>query len=320
MKIYLNLMLNSIKLVNTITFKIIKLYLIINDSIVMSFELIPLHQNHIPDLARICHEAFSHLHDRHHIPRDIPDLETGMMIISHVASRPDYTGVVATIDGKVVGSNFLLHSDEVAGVGPITVDPTVQSCGIGRSLMQWAIAESHRRGIRQTRLFQEAINTTSLSLYTSLGFEWRNSAALMQACPAKNDDASIRPLTADDLEIIKTLSMSTYGFSRAGDASQLLAAKFPAFLRERDGRAVGYLISSLFGHSGAETEDDLLALIAHAARHVPPALSVFICPLNIPHLFRRALGEGHRTMKVVSYMSLGEFTSPSGIYLPSIQC
>jgi GNAT superfamily N-acetyltransferase len=286
----------------------------------MTLELIPLNQNHIPDLALICHEAFSHLHDRHRFPRDIPDLDTGMMIISHVASRPDYTGVVATMDGKVVGSNFLLHGDEVAGVGPITVDPNVQSRGIGRALMQWVIDESKRRGIRQTRLFQEAINTTSLSLYTSLGFYWQSSAALMQAHPANTDDPSIRPLTAHDLDSIKTLSQSNYGFSRAGDASQLLAANFPAFLRERDGRAVGYLISSLFGHAGAETEDDLLALIAHSARHVPPALSVFICPLNIPHLFRRALAEGHRTVKVISYMSLGEFTNPSGIYLPSIQC
>jgi len=293
---------------------------IINSFVSMSLELIPLHQEHVPELARICHEAFSALHDRYAIGRDIPDIETGMLIISHVANRPDYTGFVATMDGKLVGSNFLLHGDFVAGIGPLTVDPRYQSRGVGRALMQSVINESERRNISQTRLFQEAINTTSLSLYTSLGFAWRDSAALMQATPASADDPSIRPLTIDDCVSIKSLSQQSYGFSRAGDAAYLLAAQFPGFLRERDGHEVGYLISSLFGHASAETEDDLLALIAHAARYVPPPMAVFICPLSQPHLFRRALAEGHRTLKVLSYMSLGGFTAPTGSHLPSIQC
>lgn len=41
--------------------------------------------------------------------------------------------------GQIIGSNFLLHADEVAGVGPITVDPHLQARGIGRSLMEWAV-------------------------------------------------------------------------------------------------------------------------------------------------------------------------------------
>jgi GNAT superfamily N-acetyltransferase len=286
----------------------------------MSIELIPIHQDLIPELAQICYEAFSDLHDRHAVHGDIPDIDTGMQIISHVTAHPDYTGIVATVDGRSIGSNFLLHSDFVAGIGPITVDPRFQSHGVGRVLMQWAIDEANRRGIRQTRLFQEAINTTSLSLYTSLGFTWRDSAALMQATPANTDDPLIRALTADDSDSIKSLSLDGYGFSRARDAAQLLMAKFPGFLRERDGRVVGYLISTLFGHASAETDDDLLALIAHAARHVPPQMAVFICPLSRTDLFRRALVDRHRTLKVLSYMSLGEFTAPVGAYLPSIQC
>jgi hypothetical protein len=99
-----------------------------------------------------------------------------------------------------------------------------------------------------------------LSLYTNLGFNWRASAALMQAHSATTDDPLIRPLTVNDLASIKSLSQSTYSFSRAGDTAQLLAAQFPGFVREREGRAVGYFICSLFGHGGAETDDDLLAL------------------------------------------------------------
>ncbi|MCP9793603.1 GNAT family N-acetyltransferase [Vulcanococcus limneticus Candia 3F8] len=286
----------------------------------MALELIPLQPEHVPELARICHDAFASLHDRHGVPRDIADVDTAEMILSHVAGRPDYTGVVAVLDGRPVGSNFLLHADPIAGVGPITVDPALQSRGVGRELMRWVLGEAERRGIRATRLFQEAINTTSLALYSRLGFAWRGTAAAMQPTAAPADDPAIRPLSAADLVEVRRLSAAAYGFSRAGDAAGLLAGGIPGFGRERDGRLVGYRIVSLFGHAAAETEDDLLALIAHSARHVPAPMAVFLCPLHHTDLFRRALEAGHRTLKQLSYMSYGEYAEPPGVYLPSIQC
>jgi hypothetical protein len=142
----------------------------------------------------------------------------------------------------------------------------------------------------------------------------------MQPAAAEADDPSIRTLTTADLEGVRALSEAAYGFGRAGDAERLLAGGIPGFVRERDGRMVGYRIVSLFGHAAAETEDDLLALIAHSARHVPAPVAVFLCPLHRPDLFRRALEAGHRTLKQLSYMSYGEYAEPQGIYLPSIQC
>ncbi|PSN15264.1 GNAT family N-acetyltransferase [filamentous cyanobacterium CCP5] len=285
-----------------------------------TLELVPLQPDHIPAISRICYAAFSGLQSRHRIHVDIPDVETAGMIISHVANRPDYTGVVAILDGQVVGSNFLLHADEVAGVGPITVDPTVQSQGIGRSLMAWATQEVQRRGIRQVRLFQEAVNAISLSLYTSVGFAWRDSAALMQAVPAAADSPLVRPLGQADLPAVAALSRQAYGFSRASDAAQLLAADFPGFILERQGVPAGYWIASLFGHGCAETDEDLLTLVGHGTRHLPPPFAVFICPLSRAEGFRRCLQAGHRTLKMLSYMSYGDFVAPSGLYLPSIQC
>ena len=286
----------------------------------MALELVPATVEEIPVLSRICHEAFSALHDRFGIERDIPDATVGEMIISQVVKRPDYTGVMALLDGKIVGSNFLVQADEVAGVGPITVDPAVQSKGIGRALMQWAIDEARRRGIRQTRLFQEALNTTSLSLYTSLGFAWRDSAAMMQALPAGQEDPTIRPLTADDLPAIAALSQAAYGFSRVQDAAQLIEWQVPGFVRLRDGRPVAYFFATLFGHAGAETDEDLLALASAAARCLPPPLARYICPMGRPGLYRKALASGHRTCKLLSYMSLGEYVAPTGPHFPSIQC
>ena len=286
----------------------------------MALELVPLQPRHVPELARICHDAFGSLQDRHAVHRDIPDIATAEMILTHVAERPDDTGVVALLDGRPVGSNFLLHADPVAGVGPITVDPAVQSMGIGRELMRWVLEETERRGIRATRLFQEAINSTFLSLYTRLGFVWRGTAAAMQPAPADADDPSVRPMAPADLEGVHALSEASCGFSRAGDAERLLAGGIPGFVRERQGRMVGYRIVSLFGHAAAESEDDLLSLIAQSARQVPAHLAIFLCPLHRGELFRRALESGHRTLKQLSYMSYGEYAEPAGTYLPSIQC
>lgn len=129
--------------------------------LIMNPELIPATPDQIPHLGDICHRAFSALHDRFGVERDIPDAEVGSMILSQTVKRPDYTGVMAVLDGRIVGSNFLTFADEVAGAGPITVEPELQSNGIGRALMQWAVDEAKRRKIRETRLFQEALNTTS---------------------------------------------------------------------------------------------------------------------------------------------------------------
>ncbi|WP_193213001.1 GNAT family N-acetyltransferase [Luteolibacter marinus] len=286
----------------------------------MAIELVPATEEAIPRLSDICHRAFSALHDRFGIERDIPTPEVGEMILSQTVKRPDYTGIMAVLHGKVVGSNFLTFVDEVAGVGPITVDPDLQSKGIGRQLMQWAIDESRRRGIRQVRLFQEALNTASLSLYTSLGFEWRDSAALMQAMPAAEDDDAVRPMGPADLPAVAELSRRAYGYSRAGDAGQLLEWQVPGFLMLRDGEPVAYLFATLFGHAAAVSNVELLALVAQAARQLPPPLARFICPLSRPGLHREALAAGHRTVKMLSYMSLGDYVPPAGAQFPSIQC
>ncbi len=286
----------------------------------MPIELIPARPEHLHDLARICHLAFNTLHERHAIHRDIPDEDVGRLIMGAVLNRSDYTGAVAVDRTRIIGSNFLMHADPICGLGPITVDPTAQSKGAGRLLMQWAIDEARRRGRDSVRLFQEAVNTTSLSLYTSVGFSWRYSAALMMPAPADADDPDTRPMTRDDLPAVDRLSTQYHGHTRVNDAAQLLAMNLPAFVRERRGNIVGYQIASLFGHAAAESPDDLLALASHTARHAPPPMSVVIVPLHQPELFLATLARSFRVLKTLNHMALGDFTLPRGPCFPSIQC
>jgi predicted N-acetyltransferase YhbS len=52
----------------------------------------------------------------------------------------------------VVGSNFLLSADEVAGVGPITVEVPLQGEGVGRALMEAVIDRARQERIEMVRL------------------------------------------------------------------------------------------------------------------------------------------------------------------------
>ena len=84
-------------------------------------------------------------------------------------ANPKFYSVVAEIDGRIVGSNFLDERNSIAGVGPITVDPTVQNRAIGRRLMDAVYDRATEKDFAGVRLIQAGFHTRSLSLYAKLG-------------------------------------------------------------------------------------------------------------------------------------------------------
>ncbi len=136
-------------------------------------------------MGRICYEAFKDLHDRHRFPLDIPSAVLARQLLGMMVSRSDFYGVVALLDGQVVGSNFLSLSDPVAGIGPITVEPCHQGKNIGLALMQDVVDHGRSRGIERIRLLQETMNVVSLSLYASMGFDSRAEVAYLQAAACR---------------------------------------------------------------------------------------------------------------------------------------
>ena len=92
----------------------------------------------------------------------------------------------ASSSGRVVGSNFLWEGDAVAGVGPITVDPSVQNRAVGRQLMEAVLERARQQGINAVRLVQAAYHSRSLSLYTKLGFVVREPLAVLQGQPPES--------------------------------------------------------------------------------------------------------------------------------------
>src|SRR5919202_6658464 len=135
----------------------------------MAIRLVPAEPQHVSEIEKLCFEAFKEVHDRGCGTRDFPTVEIARQVLGMLVQRDDFYSVVALDDGRIVGSNFLSLMDPVAGVGPITIDPSCQGEGIGRVLMQDVIDYAQRNNIEQVRRMQESLNAASLSLSASLG-------------------------------------------------------------------------------------------------------------------------------------------------------
>lgn len=280
-------------------------------------QLIQPESRHIPELARICYDAFGELHERHCVLRDFHSLEFAQMVIGLFVSRPEIHSVAAQIGGSLAGSNFLSLLDETSGVGPISVSPAHQGQGVGRALMQAVVDEAERRGIRQVRLVQETANTTSAPLYAKLGFEVRAPLALMTVSPAAESDASVRPGRSDDLPALGDLCRRHYKVSRLNELKFWTSIEMPLFVRERQGRLRGYFLAGKLGHTVAESSADALALFGQAARNVPADQAFVLCPMTHSELYHGALRAGHRVAKVLTLMTRGPYTAPDGAWTAS---
>jgi ribosomal protein S18 acetylase RimI-like enzyme len=84
--------------------------------------------------------------------------------------------LVAVVDGelagyvRVQGASRFRSSDHVLSINGIAVDPGRQGQGIGRALLDAAVAEARRRGARRLTLRVFSPNERARRLYESVGF------------------------------------------------------------------------------------------------------------------------------------------------------
>jgi hypothetical protein len=140
----------------------------------------------------------------------------------------------------------------------------------------------------------------------------------MQSEPAESPDPGVRPVTEADLDVVEELSCRFYKVSRRNEVGSAIGSPFAYDLREREGRVVGYYAQGLLGHGVAETEGDLLVMVEHAARAMPPGAARCFCPLTNGDLFRRFLTSGFRTVKPMNLMARGPYERPEGVWVPSV--
>lgn len=267
--------------------------------------------------GQICYEAFKAIAERHGFPPDFANPETAIGLLASAISRADLFAFVAELNGEVVGSNFLWTDTAVAGVGPITVDTSVQNSGIGRHLMLAVIELAHRQGISAVRLVQAAYHNRSLSLYTKLGFVAREPLSVLQGptLGLRVAGRTARPATNADLESANALSRRIHGHDRASELRHAVM-RGSATVVEHAGRVTAYATEiGFFGHAVGETNEDLKALISGATSFSGPG---FLLPTRNSELLRWCIENGLRVVQPMTLMSMGEYKDPAGAFLPSI--
>ena len=267
--------------------------------------------------GQICFQAFSTLNAAHGFPCDFPHTEACIGLFSMLFAAPGLYCVVAEHNGRVVGSNILDERASICGVGPVTVDPAVQNLRVGRRLMQDALNRAQQKRAAGVRLVQAAFHTRSLSLYASLGFVVREPLACMQGRTSERSlpGCTVRAATPADLNACNALSREVHGFDRGTDLAHAIHAG-TARAVERGGRITGYSSHlAFFGHTTAETNLDLQALIASAESFDGPGILV---PTRNGQVFSWCLANGLRVVQPMNLMSLGLYNEPAGAFLPSV--
>ena len=267
--------------------------------------------------AQICYQAFSTINARHNFPCDFPHADAASGLLSGMFDKPGFYSVVAEVDGRIVGSNVLDERSVIAGVGPITIDPSAQDLGVGRKLMLAVLDRAEAQRAAGVRLVQAAFHNRSLSLYASLGFDVREPLSCLQGQPLKRTipGCAVRPAQATDVEACNNLSRQVHGFERGTELADAIQQN-TALVVERAGRITGYASSvAFFGHTTAETNLDLQALIAAAESF---GGSGFLLPSRNTAILRWCIANGLRGVQPMTLMSTGLYNEPAGAWLASV--
>lgn len=284
----------------------------------MSVIIREINMNDVEVAGKIGYEAFKGIAKQHNFPFDFPSVEAAQGFVRMWASHPQIYGVAAE-NGKFIGSNFLTEYDEIRGVGPITVDTTVQSRGTGRKLMEAVIERG--KNAKGIRLVQSAYNTKSMSLYASLGFEVKEPLALMEG-KLKGEvskDMTVRQMMSEDLAECAELHKKVHGFTRTGELSLCLQG-FKPFVALRERKMVAYASTvSMWhlNHGVAETESDMRNLLIGASAQLEQPVS-FLLPTRQASFHRWALQSGLRMTQPLTLMTMGEYHEPNGTWFPSV--
>lgn len=267
--------------------------------------------------AQICYDAFTAINAQHNFPPDFPAPDVARHVMTMMFTHPGFYCVVAEQNGKVVGSNCLDERTPIAGVGPITVDPTAQNAGAGRQLMLAVMDRAAEKNFAGVRLVQAAFHSRSMSLYAKLGFDIREPLVVMQGSAVGKVPGgySVHAATRHDLESCNELCQRVHGHHRSRELSDAIQ-EGTARVVEHNGRVTAYAtIVGFFGHAVAESNHGLQALIGAASEFAGPG---FLLPTRNTELFRWCLSNGLRVVEPMTLMSVGLYNEPAGAFLPSI--
>ena len=267
--------------------------------------------------GRIFYDAFDAIAARHNLPVEPSSREFTRFMVTNMLASDGFAALIAERAGEVLGSAFVDERSVISGIGPVTVDPSVQDNGIGRALMEAALELERRRGAVGVRLVQTAYHYRSLALYTKLGFTVREPLSVLQGAPPALSipGLGVRPASAEDLAACGELCSRVHGHDRTAELRDAIAAG-TALVVERPDRISAYATGLGYGwHAVGETTEDLAALLVSAQTFMGLGIRV---PSRNGELLRWCLEHGLRIVQQSTLMTTGLYNEPAGAYLPSI--
>jgi predicted N-acetyltransferase YhbS len=277
----------------------------------------PARRADVPECGRVCYEAFNSIAARHGFPPEYPSVDVATALVSELIEHPGFFALVAEYDGRVVGSGFLDERSAIVGVGHVTIAPDMQGRRLGRALMTALLQRCAERRVPGVRLLEAAYKNRSMCLYAKLGFDVREPIAVMQGEPLslRIPGYDVRAATVADFEACNAVCLRVHGHDRGGELCDALA-RGTARLVERGGRITGYSTGiGFYGHSVADTNDDLQALIGAAEAFPGPG---FLVPMRNPGLLRWCLTQGLRPVLMLNLMTIGLYSEPRGAFPASV--
>jgi predicted N-acetyltransferase YhbS len=268
-------------------------------------------------LGDICYRAFCTVADQHNFPHEFPAAEAAHGVVRSMITTPGFYGIVAELNGRIAGSNFMDERSTIAGIGPISVDPEVQNSGAGRAMMQHMLDRVIANRLPGVRLVQTAYHNRSLSLYAKLGFEIREPLSVMVGTPIKESipGYKVRAATDADLEACNRLCIAVHGHDRGGELRDAIKDA-AANVVEHLGRIKGYASGIGYaGHAVGESNEELKALISAASEFHGCGPLI---PSRNGELLRWSYNKGLRLMQQMTLMSVGLYNEPRSPFIPSI--
>ena len=149
-------------------------------------------------------------------------------------------GFIAEYGGTSAGTVMTCAFGDVAWIAMMLVDESLRGKGIGRALMEHALAYLDEQRVRAVRLDATPLGQP---LYEKLGFVAEYSLARYAGTPLGGENVSgVTPAAVSDREAIYSLDRSVTQTDRRKLLSRLLAER-PGFVVRENGHLCGYLLS-----------------------------------------------------------------------------
>lgn len=172
-------------------------------------------------------------------------------------------------DGALLGTaTWWAYGERFGTIGLVLVDRSQQGKGIGRRLMDTLIDDAGSRSL------QLIATTAGLKLYKQCGFreagiiEQRQGIVSPRPALPPPDDATVRAVTANDLETLVCLDAAAFGAPRRQVISELLV-EASGVVAAVNGRPTGFAMARqagrgvLIGPLVADNESTAIVLVSH---------------------------------------------------------